>query len=398
MRQQCQFLLAAVLLTGCSDAEGDWHRTKVPSRLVDEIQGSRAISAPEPRDTLREIRTLKLPDSLKAFFHLTYPVMVAAGAANRCTIAVGDLADRAVHLFRSDGAYLQTFFGGGRENPTFANSTLSSVAAAGDHFLASTVMGRVVTFGSGANSTAIGDLNAPTDSSRASTHLVIEGPDGLLYDHWFHGNLLIVRQNDWAHDSSLVRVYDRRYKLVRRLGSVSRYPGEGLTHLLNRGDIAIYAETLWFARRADARILAFPLNGPYDRPSRIVELPVFFRAEAPIEDVSSDGDKVGVRIQEHLRAFAISPDGDFYVIQNVSWPHIAQQDTPFVPQSVINVYGRDGILKRTLRGPNNVLEIAALADVIVGIVGANGHLSAVEFAKPFEEPNQEGKCPHPRES
>jgi hypothetical protein len=307
--------------------------------------------------------------------------MVAVGDAPSCLVALGDIGDRAVHVFQSNGNYAFSFFGGARVRPEFGASMLSSLASGrADEFVVSTVGGRVVAFGGAGQRAWAGQLQpARAANDSGAGNQVVLGPDGLLYDAWFSGNGPLVRREQWANDRALVRVFDRTGRMIRRIGKVSEYPGEGLTYFLNRGYVQIFADTLWFARKADARILAFPLKGPYDAPARILELPVYYRADAPIEDVSSDGSRVAVRIQEHLRGFTVAPSGEFYVVQNLSWPDMASRSTPWVPRNVITVVRRDGTVDRRVGVDGRILALAATPYGFVGSVVIGGRLAALGF-------------------
>ena len=263
-----------------------------------------------------------------------------------------------------------------------------------DEFVVSTVGGRVLAFDGTGQRAWAGQLQpARTPNDSGAGNQVVLGPDGLLYDAWFSGNGPLVRREQWANDGALVRVFDRTGRMIRRIGRVSEYPGEGLTYFLNRGYVQIFADTLWFARRADARILAFPLNGPYDTPARILELPVYYRADAPIEDVSSDGSRVAVRIQEHLRGFTVAPSGEFYVVQNLSWPAMASRSTPWLPRSVITVVRRDGMVQRRVSVDGRILALAATRDGFVGSVVLGAKLAALRFTVNGLRPGaDEGSC------
>ena len=386
MRRQAASLpvwcaVLASILTSCS--EGGWRRTPVPAGVADAIQGDREITTLPPTDTLQTVTEFKLPASLSSFYKMSFPIALAAVDSPTCWLAVGDVVDRAVHVFDLHGKYLFSFFGGGRENAVFGGLPLSSVSASRENsFLVSTTGGRVIEFGPGGRERRAETLQRPVEGGRSLSNQIQRGPDGLIYSHWFVGEETTVTPAGWTKDSSLVRLYDESGGIVGRMGHVTEYLGTGLTQYLNRGVARIFADTLWFARRADARVFAFPLGASRTQPARVVDLPVFFRADTPIEYTSDDSARVAIRIQEHIRAFAVSRSGEFYLIQNTSWPSMTEKTKPFVPRSVISVVDRTGRLKRTLQAKPSLINLLAVAGGIIAIVSDHGTISVVALKDP----------------
>ena len=370
-------VLAAPL--ACRDSKG-WTETRIRASVAEELVDGRIPELPPLDDSAKIMRVFRLPESLGAQFKLGFPVGLA-GTGHGCGIAVGDVSDRAVHFFQTDGEYRRSLYGGGRDAAIFAGSPLGGIAEHPDgRVLAGTISGRVVIADAHKVATVTVDLARPSvpDTGGLGGNLAV-GPDGLIYDHWFAGEQRIVRKADWMKDPALVRVYDSTGRLVRRIGRVKEYGGVALTHYLNRGVIRIHRDTLWFARRADAQVLAFPLRGPFDKPSRVVSLPLFFRPEKPIEFVSNDSERIAVRLQEQLRTFAIASDGDFIVVQHASWPPMRQRSGAFIPKSVLAVHSREGQLKRAFSLPGNIVALAGTGAESFAVVGIAGKLTVARM-------------------
>jgi len=368
-------LIGTTFLSFCSRDTPGWTYSDVPGSIGTALEGGRLIRPLPVLDTLVETRQFALPSDSNGFYRFAFPTTLAVSANGGCQVAVGDLVDRAVHVFSLNGDYKYSFFGGGRSDVTFGGSGLSSIAPAPDgRFLVATLAGRVLRFDEQGKAVHVSELALPADTPGVRTHQIIQGPDGLLYDHWFAGEENVIRAAQWDRDSSLIRVFDASGRLVRRIGTVVRYPGVGLTHYLNRGEFRIADDTLWFARRADARILAFPLRGPYDHPSRVIDLPLYFQAALPVEYVSRDEHRVAVRSQDHLQGFSIGPDSLFYVIQDVSWPPIDQKASPYISKSIIDVVGRDGIVRRSLTTTKHLVTALSTQAGLMGVFGRNRQL------------------------
>jgi hypothetical protein len=205
--------------------------------------------------------------------------------------------------------------------------------------------------------------------------------NGLFYEHWFHGIEVKVRPAEWATEDALIRVWDREGRLVHRFGKVRQYEGEGATHFMNRGEFRIHDDTLWFARKSDARILAFPLAHPSEQPVRVIELPVYYRAAPPTEHVSNENGDVAFRLQSHLRAFDIGPSGDFYLVQSISWPDPAERRS-FTPESILTIASADGSVKQRY-WIDGIADVAITEDMIVGNIRRDGQIQVRVFQNPL---------------
>ncbi|HYR07783.1 MAG TPA: hypothetical protein VEQ60_08435 [Longimicrobium sp.] len=286
---------------------------------------------------LAPVRRLALDGT--AAYSLSNPVSISAAGAPVCRVAVGDRIDRAVHLFAHDGAYRSTVFGGGRDTTAFPN--LRSVALDTTGALAVSDMGRGTLH-----------LFAP-DGSRRGTRVLarlkgdfslgsqlVWGPDGRLLEHWFSYELPIISK-DWDERLPLVRILSPEGGAVGGLGTVRREPGQTFTAALNRGIIARRADTLWYARRADGRLLAFDLARPGAEPVRAVDIPVFYHMSAPQEGQVPGPAGYEVAVQEHVRAFAIAPSGHFLIGQSRWFPEAAP-GTLFRPRTALTVLDPSG--------------------------------------------------------
>jgi len=374
----CTYL--ACCLTACDNA-GGWRQSPLPVTLIENVHGNRRIEPRPSLDVLRPRIEYRLPASVGHLYKLSMPTALALDA-NSCTLAVADVIDRAVHLFRLDGAYRVSLYGGGRGEPVFGLSGLSSLSVQSPNlFVVSTMSGAFIGFDSTGAITHT--AHVPRGQRFPLGNDVLVGSDGLIYDHWLAGRETTLTLADWSRERGLVRIWSPKGELVGRFGLVQQFPGEGLTHYLNRGIVAISDDTLWLARRSDARILGFPLRPPGPSPARVIDVPVFYKAALPVEYVRSEPFEIAIRMQEHLRAFTIGPDGSFYMIQSLSWPDPTDTRATFMPQTMVTVVGRDGRLHAALGSDAGLGTLAVAADIIVATTSRAGKVTVVALENPL---------------
>lgn len=286
--------------------------------------------------TLAPVATLALDST--AAYSLSTPVAISAAGAPTCRVAVGDRVDRAVHFFSHDGTYQSTIFGGGRDTTAFPN--LRSVALDSSGALAVSDMGQGTLHLFSPDGARRGSRVLPRPKGDFSLGSQLEwGPGGWLLEQWFSFDAA-TESGDWDERLPLVRILDPADSVVGGVGAVRPEPGHTFTAALNRGIIARRADTLWYAKRADGRLLAFDLGRPGAEPVRTVEIPVFYHMSAPQEG-SVRGGEYEVAVQEHVRAFAVAPSGHFLIGQSRWFPEAAP-GTLFRPRTALTVLDADG--------------------------------------------------------
>jgi hypothetical protein len=286
---------------------------------------------------LAPVGTLAL-DSTGAY-SLSNPVSISAAGAPACRVAVGDRIDRAVHLFSHDGTYRSTIFGGGRDTTAFPNLRSVALDTTGSLAVADMGRGTLHLFAPDGSRKGTRLLPGPKGDASLGSQLVW-GPDGRLLEQWFSFEVPIVSK-DWDERLPLVRILEPMGGAEGGLGAVRREPGQTFTAALNRGIIARRADTLWYARRADGRLLAFDLARPGAEPVRTVDIPVFYHMSAPQEGRVPGPVGYEVAVQEHVRAFAITPSGHFLIGQSRWFPEAAP-GTLFRPRTALTVLDPSG--------------------------------------------------------
>lgn len=318
---------------------------------------------------------LLLPSSA-APYTMSRPVSLAAVDAPVCAVAVADYADQAVHVFAVPNRYRFSTFGGSRETPLFPSP--ASVAFA--------QLGRVLVADESGSVTMLDTrgfvrdtFRLPAKEPHAITQ-VIPGPQDELYDNWFAGRPPL-SSNGWLPETPLVRIWRWRGRLLGTMGSIRTYPGKSFTQALNRGEIALSGDTLWFARYADGRLLAFSRSRPTAAPVRVVELPLYYKMMAPIEAFAASGGQIQIQnaVANHLTAFAIDPEGNFFLGQSTSWPSAG---VLFRPRTILATVDRRGADHRAFDIGGEIRALAATKQLLYAVVLADRRLSVLVLRNP----------------
>jgi hypothetical protein len=290
-----------------------------------------------------------------------------------CALAVADYGDLAVHVFSLTGNYRYSVFGGDREHPLFANATSVGFDAEGELYVAD--RSGLVTVVSPRGS--IRDtLRVPRRHDGVASQVIL-GPYGKLYDHWFAWRAPDYSAR-WPAQTPLVRVWDLNGQQLDSMGSAHPYPGETFTHALNRGQIALRDDTLWFARRGDARLLAFSTTGGTSSPVREIELPLYYHMRPPIEGRTS-GHQIQNAVAAHLVAFATGLPGQLLVAQSVSWP---DGGSVFRPRTVLATLGGRASEYRAFDLGGEIRGVAAADRWVYVILLAGGRSTVQAFRNP----------------
>lgn len=339
-RQISAAALALVLAGACDQAapEGAPSTLRPISRArFARIDADRPLLDTAAIRPLAAVRALRLDTT--AAYSLSTPVAISAAGAPACRLAVGDRVDRAVHLFTHDGAYRSTIFGGGRDTTLFPNLRSVALDSTGALAVSDIAQGTLHLFAPDGTRQGTRTLPRLEEDYSLGSQLVW-GPDGQLLEHWFSYDAPVLSA-DWDERLPLVRVLTPSGRGEGRIGAVRPEPGQVFTAALNRGIIARRGDTLWYARRADGRLLAFPLSRPGAEPARTVEIPVFYHMSAPQEGRVPGPVGYEVAVQEHIRAFAIAPSGHFLIGQSRWFPEAAP-GTLFRPRTALVVLDPSG--------------------------------------------------------
>jgi hypothetical protein len=158
-----------------------------------------------------------------------------------------------------------------------------------------------------------------------------------------------VPSGDWGRSRlPLIRLIDTLGNALGGFWKVSGRPGLILTSALNRGFLAVRADTLWFA---------FAVSGWINRgtvsrrdsawtisDSERIELPRMYHP-APPQSFTNGSDTVGkVTLESQVTAFAVAPGGTLVVGQTVSYPPRVGQKLHLATSAL----RRMGVLSRRL--------------------------------------------------
>lgn len=319
MTPRSAWIVVGVSLLGATGCPGEYEQLSLSNAFVDSVSAGRVrevalASFPAPHIEFR------LPDTVR-FFSMEFPVALTGQGPPVCRIAIADQVDRAVHLFRTSGEYLRSYWEQRRPSP-FASIASIDLDARGN-LLISYLLSREI---------AIADSTGQVRSSWETSQLVdtmapgayVRGVGGeRVAEHWF-GVHFDTNSKDWVkRDLPLVRVFDYEGNELGRAGRVQAFPGYALTAAMNRGFIAAARDTIWYARASDARVWPIPMSGPkaYAMPDAPqVQFELFFTMEPPKDFRSRSRGDVFADVQEHLRGFTVTEDGSYFAaVQVVAW-------------------------------------------------------------------------------
>jgi hypothetical protein len=367
---------------GCDQ---EWTESTVPASVLNWLDDKNRVTDFDGGKKINPVFQLTLPDSLSELFQLRTPALLTAEGAPADRFAVWDRADRAIHVFGTEGNHIQTVFGNGRNGSPKLDAVTSMDMTEVGEIVAVTADGTVYLFDSE------GSLRGTKRIGVAGENPVLgsisAGPAGTLFQHWFFRHPFPARSKSHIAGGPLIRVWDKEGRLISQLGRAEEWPGRLLTYRLNRGIIALQHDTLWFARRADARVFGFRAGGDLvEVPPDTISLPVFFEAKLPKEFVSSSGGAT-MRLQEHLGDFAVDRVGRFYFVQHVAWPDPEGGMAPLNPDSRIVVVERQGSLSgifTSLGLPQKIAVVDSL--ILVSEVDGMGIWAVRAYANPLDGP------------
>ena len=137
----------------------------------------------------------------------------------------------------------------------------------------------------------------------------------------------------------------------------------------------------------DGRLLAFAAGGRARGPSRVIEPPILFRGEAPVEVIDRGGKTIDAAAPYHLVDFSIAPSGRFFLLQSESFPRLPrtladlhnfrQARQSYRPRKVLTVVDRTGELLGAWRvDPYDPWEVAVTETVVCDACARRGRATA----------------------
>lgn len=357
--------LVVLCLTGglaCESAESAQGETSTYPGVARELEAGREMLSAADLQPLVADLEVRLPIDEQFSHGLPGPLDFAGPPL--CVLAVADRADRAIHLLGSDGTYRNSVWAGGRDTSVLATTMSLSVSEEFNGIAASDLgRGGITVFGLDGRRLSRFVPERPVEEAGLGKAVAL-GPNGLVYDHWFAAPYS-TKSTRWSEDVPLIRVFDSQGVASGAFGRVRRHPGEGLTAAINRGLIRLARDTLWFAYRSDARIFGFPLaTAGTAGAARVVEPPLFYRMNAPSEYVR--GTHLETALQEHLRAFATTPDGFFLLGQSVTWPE--SRDSLFRPSTALTILDPAGNWLASYKMENEIMYLAASSTRVFAVL------------------------------
>jgi hypothetical protein len=341
------FRATLILIIACScDRYNGEIVTWLPDEMMREIDRDRLKVALTAIGSLEPQFELLIPDTLGAPYDLYLSSPLAVAPPPNCFLAVGDRRDGAVHIFDFKGRYSNAIYGGLPDTSVTTGYRDFVVLESGALLFAHAQLPRLTYLTrSGVVSRRI-DLPLRVSALAAS--------DDLIYG---------VAGDERYRDALVVGV-DSAGAIRSRLGNLIPYSNSDFTLGLNRGELNVSRDTLWFARFVDGRVVGLPYDGT---AARVMELPLFFEMTRIFAtEPSADGGRRPLGVTPHLVAFAIDPEGNFWFAQRIEGSRIpGRSGSPF--RSVLSTISPDGRYHAYhLGGP--VYDVAAAEDLLFATV------------------------------
>ncbi len=375
--------LAVVLVLGCQPDNRTSNATAgtlaIRSTDLDVVAWMEADRRVEDQLAMQAIlpsKLLQLPE-ISDRFEFALPTAIDARGVGTCRIAAADAGDDAIHMFGLDGSYLESLYGGIADTSAITNVT--AVSLRGRMLAAADVTEQTVSVYEN-YVTRVRTLHVPPPLS-VDVHAAVFGSEialvenGMVAEHWIESSRALTEAAQWSDNIPVVRLW---YGNARRFSERGRLrKGEGaLTPLFNQGRLVAEDDTVWFGRRLDGRLLGFSTTGNARAASRVIEPPILFRAEAPVEVLDDRGRTVDAAAPYHMIDFSIAPSGRFFLLQSDSFPELPRTvadlqqfrdgGVEYRPRSVLVVLDRDGDILAAYRvDPYDPWEIAVTETVIV---------------------------------
>ncbi len=215
-----------------------------------------------------------------------------------------------------------------------------------------------------------GDANATVFGSEIAL-----ADNDILAEHWIESSWPVTETGQWNDNIPLVHLWFGRASRFSGRGTLWRSDG-ALTPLFNQGRLVAENDTVWFGRRSDGRLLGFSTIGSGRAASRVIEPPILFRGEVPVEVLDDKGRTVDAAAPYHMIDFGIVPSGRFFLLQSESFPELPRTVSDlrdfrsagleYRPRSVLVVLDRAGDILAAYRvDPYDPWEIAVTETVIV---------------------------------
>ena len=344
--------------------------------VVAWIEAGRRVEEQLDLQAILPSKLLQLPD-FSDRFEFALPTAIDARGVGTCRIAAADAGDDAIHMFGLDGSYLESLYGGIADTSAITNVT--AVSLRGRMLAAADVTEQTVAVYED-YVTRVRTLHVPPPLS-VDVNATVFGSEialaenGILAEHWIESSRAVTETGQWDDDIPVVRLWYGSARRFSERGRLRRSDG-ALTPLFNQGRLVAENDTVWFGRRLDGRLLGFSTTGSARAAIRVIEPPILFRAETPVEVLDDTGRTVDAAAPYHMIDFSIAPSGRFFLLQSDSFPELPRTVSDlrefrragleYRPRSVLVVLDRDGDILAAYRvDPYEPWEIAVTETVIV---------------------------------
>lgn len=301
---------------------------------------------------------LTLPEEAGRYT-LEVPTQIALSGEPACTLYVNDNGDRRIHLFNMEsGRYIRSLEPLGRGRGSRAS--VASLAIIDGSRLAVQPLGEQKLF-----VLAGGVIEDTIEIPRHSDSLVpgaqvLALPDGQLAVHWF-ARTLNTYSKDWASRSlPLIEILGSTGERVASLGTVAHAKGTVLPAALNSGILLKRADSLFFLRASDGMLFAAHLAGTEQawRLRELMPLPQLFRSRTPVETRGERSSKWYTRVERQVLDAAMTGDGRWLAIAQVTgWPP-QHRDSLFLPRSTLVLEDRVSGQRWRIAVPGNPWRVA----------------------------------------
>jgi hypothetical protein len=293
------------------------------------------------------------------------PQSIALTGAPLCKVVVTDGVDAEIHIFSVRGKFLESIPLG-----SLVDSVPGTfrVAASRDGTIAISedTRGTMAVARKGRMPWKQFAPPSPIRESRFGNALAFTR-DGSIVDHWFAPGRTW-RSDGWQSPVPLMRLFNAEGAQLGQVGKTELFEGASFTPALNRGMPAVEGDTIFFARRSDARVLRFLVDSGAAnvRPLAPISLPIGFEMRPPRERIGAKEYPITRYVEEHLTSFAIEPGGGFFVGMILSYA--PGETVGALPRGALGVFDRSARLVGLYESGGLVRSLAVSEDLIYAII------------------------------
>lgn len=346
----------------------DVREISLPDEMFGTLDEGRELVDPGRIERLDQWETYDGSTVIAKGYRFSKPTMLATSGAPHCIVFVADGIDQAIHRFSPSGDDLGSLYVGGRDRPDVAGITSIAAGSDGTLLVGDGERARILRFD--VTGHAAGAIALPPVASTIPAVRLAFSEDGRIFER------LAAFPPSQGMPARPIRIWSQSGRQLGIIGSVVDIAGSVFAEYLNEGAMQVLADTLWYARFSDGRLLGYPIDPVRSPRPRIIEVPVFFHMSRPTQALSGRDGVLLSASTRHITDLALDPDGNFFVSETV------------VPGGrwALTILDRSGDVRKILDLGGNILSVTVPGACVIASVmrpEGGGTIDLIRFANPL---------------